>query len=88
MISDEISHREMDRMATRDYEERFDPKTGAVLDSKGNILYFVDMNSDENGYVFRSKDSVNISESEDDDIVVKETRTRKEIYKDWDYTNG
>jgi len=70
------------------------------FDSMNNILYknddtniqedtrYVAFNENENGYKLYDNDDNIIDEfivSEDDDNIVKKKKSRKEIYKDWDY---
>jgi hypothetical protein len=98
MAYDELVHREMDVAATVDKNEQFDSQTGCVIDEDGNVTSYVAFNEEEDGYVTFGQ-STNTTETYEDEEIVddvdeffkepeRKVRSRKDVYKDWDYTKG
>ena len=85
MACEEYNNRVMDRYASTDYEQWFDIETGNVMGNDNEVLYTMDFNENEDGYVMTETENVY------EDIIVSEIdekpkeRTRREIYKDWNY---
>jgi len=88
MASDELVHRRMDDDATVSNETRFDPESGLVLNSDGKVLYSIDFNENEDSFIIHKEEYSVTEYYEDDGDIDRKPRTRKEVYKNWDYIKG
>jgi len=64
----------------------FDSNSGVVYDGEGNVVRTIDYNEDYSDFVIRDKEGASVaSEIDETNDEEERKRTRREIYKDWEY---